>query len=99
MKWTDEKIVEWHKKTFPEATPDSQIAKVDGELFELLLEAADVYIAATNAEKRFGSVVARVIKGLLYKILGEVLLEAVDRKMDINVKRTFKGDHHVETIN
>ena len=99
MKWTDEKIVEWHKKTFPKATPDSQIAKMEGELGELLLEAADTYIAATNAEKRFGSVAARVIKGLLYKILGEALLEAVDMKMDINVKRTFKGDHHVETIN
>ena len=99
MKWTDEKIVEWHKETFPKATPDSQIAKMESELGELLLEAADVYIAATNAEKRFGSVAARVIKGLLYKILGEALLEAVDMKMDINVKRTFKGDHHVETIN
>ncbi len=99
MKWTDEKIVEWHIKTFPKATPDSQIAKVDSELDELLLEAADVYVAATNAEKRFGITIAKVLKELLLKVLGASLLEAVDRKMDINVKRTFEGDHHVETIN
>lgn len=99
MKWTDEKIVEWHKKTFPKATPDSQIAKMEGELGELLLEAADTYIAATSAYLRFGSVAAKVIRILLFKILGQSLLEAVEAKMDINVKRTFKGDHHVETIN
>lgn len=99
MKWTDEKIVEWHKKTFPKATPDSQIAKVDSELDELLLEAADVYVAATSADLRFGSIIAKIFRFLLLKIFGQPLLDAVDRKMDINVKRTFKGDHHVETIN
>jgi hypothetical protein len=99
MKWPDGKIVEWHIETFPEATPDSQIAKMDEELRELLLEAADAYIAATSADLRFGSIIAKIFRFLLLKIFGQPLLDAVDMKMDINVKRTFKGDHHVETIN
>lgn len=30
MKWTDEKIVEWHKKTFPDCTYESQLYKMAG---------------------------------------------------------------------
>lgn len=99
MRWADEDIVEWNKKTFRDATLDSQIAKMDEELRELLSEAADLYIAATSADLRFGSIIAKVVRFSLLEIFGQLLLDAVDIKMDINVKRTFKGDHHVETIN
>ena len=100
MKWTNKNIVEWHKKTFPKATINSQEDKVRGEFIEMLEEAADVYIAATSGEYRFKSEMAKKAKKLLIEMFGRRhLLPAVDRKMDINVKRTFKGDHHVETIN
>ena len=29
MKWTDEKIVEWHKQAFPNATLETQLKKVE----------------------------------------------------------------------
>ena len=36
MKWTDKKIVNWHKKTFPDCTIESQLAKLDEELKEVV---------------------------------------------------------------
>ena len=35
MKWTDEQIVEWHKKAFPNATLETQLKKVEDELQEM----------------------------------------------------------------
>lgn len=34
-KWTDEAIVEWHKKAFPNATLETQLKKVEDELQEM----------------------------------------------------------------
>ena len=36
MKWTDDKIIEWHKETFPDATLESQLLKLDEELKEVV---------------------------------------------------------------
>lgn len=33
--WTNEKIVEWHKRTFPNATLETQLRKVEDELQEM----------------------------------------------------------------
>lgn len=34
-KWTNEAIVEWHKKAFPNATKETQLKKVEDELQEM----------------------------------------------------------------
>ena len=35
MDWTNEKIVKWHKQTFPNATLETQLRKVEDELREM----------------------------------------------------------------
>lgn len=101
MKWTDEKIVEWHKKTFPDCTYESQLAKLDEELKEVLDaernketeksydESADVYIVSLVLVKRFDSMVGRFFIGLLNKHPVPELLKRVDCKMDTNQKRVW----------
>ena len=102
-KWTDEKIVEWHKKTFPDCTYDQQVCKLFDELEEYysepdhdkaLIELADVYIVALTTRERFGSLAADNI--LIEKCDNngnyskKQILSAVSQKMDINVKRKWK---------
>lgn len=62
MKETIKTIVEWHEKTFPDATLDGQIEKFveeEGEYNENpnLLELADMYIVACGIS-RFDSILA-----------------------------------------
>ena len=95
MKWTDKDIVEWHKKTFPNCTAQEQADKVGEEIHELIMaivneeskeriaeEVADVYIASLVLKERFGV-------DLLLPI------EAIDKKMDENVKRKWVNNHHI----
>ena len=96
MKWTDKDIVEWHKKTFPLCTIEEQAQKVKEEIQEVINtlinadgtdryieEVADVYIATLVLKQRFGV------------DLHLPILEAIDKKMDINVKRKWVGNHHI----
>lgn len=101
MKWTDKKIVDWHKKTFPDCTYESQLAKLDEELNEVVEaerngekeksydEVADVYIVSLVLIKRFDSMVGRFFIGLLNEYPVPELLKRVDRKMDLNAKRVW----------
>ena len=101
MKWTDEKIVEWHKKTFPDRTYESQLAKLDEELKEVVEaqengekeksydERADVYIVSLVLAERFDSTVGLYFIGLLEDYPPPELSKRVDRKMDINAKRVW----------
>lgn len=97
MKWTDKEIVEWHKKTFPCCTIEEQAKKVKEEIQEVINtlinadgtdryieEVADVYIATLVLKQRFGVDLHLPIS------------EAIDKKMDENVKRKWVGNHHVE---
>ena len=101
MKWTDKKIVDWHKKTFPDCTYESQLAKLDEELKEVVEaqrngekeksydEVADVYIVSTVLKERFNSTIGKHFIGLLNEYPAPELSKRVDRKMDINAKRTW----------
>lgn len=97
MKWTDEAIVEWHIKTFPLCTVEEQAQKVKEEIQEVINtlinadgtdryieEVADVYIATLVLKQRFGVDLHLPIS------------EAIDKKMDENVKRKWVGNHHVD---
>ncbi len=105
--WTDTGIVEWHKKFFPKATMQTQLLKIESEMREVHMasgydnfweEIADVYIAATAAEMRFGSEMAKIVRRQIQIVAGEKLWPNVNAKMAINVNRKFKGDHHVEKV-
>ncbi len=101
MKWTDDKIVEWHKKTFPDCTYESQLAKLDEELKEVseaqkkgnyehsFDEQADVYIVATVLKERFNSAIAKYFLAWEDGWQTPFLFERVDRKMELNQKRTW----------
>ena len=67
MKLTDNEIVEWHIKTFPNCTVEEQADKVGEEIHEMIMaivneeskeriaeEVADVYIASLVLKERFG---------------------------------------------
>lgn len=101
MKWTDKKIIAWHKKTFPDCTYESQLLKLDEELKEVseaqkkgnyehsFDELADVYIVATVLKERFNSTIGVYFIGFLEGDPVPFLFEHVDRKMDTNQKRTW----------
>lgn len=101
MNWTDDKIVEWHKKTFPDCTYESQLLKLDEELNEVseaqnkgnyehsFDELADVYIVATVLKERFNSTIGVYFIELLEGDPVPFLFERVDRKMDLNSKRVW----------
>lgn len=101
MKWTDKKIVDWHKKTFPDCTLESQLAKLDEELNEVVEaqrngekeksydELADVYIVSLVLAKRFDSMIGKYFIGLLEEHPAPESLKRVDRKMEVNRKRTW----------
>lgn len=50
MKWTVDKIVEWHQMAMPNATFDKQTKKVEDELQELM-EAASLYVDAIGPQE------------------------------------------------
>ena len=101
MKWTDDKIVEWHTKTFPDATLDSQLLKLDEELKEVVDaqrngekeksydELADVYIVSVVLAKRFDSITGKYFLGLLEEHPAQESLKRVEKKMKINAKRKW----------
>lgn len=102
MKWTDEKIVAWHKKTFPDCTYESQLLKLDEELNEVVEaqwnglieqsydELADIYIVSKVLKERFNSIIGAYFIGLLNEHPCPELSKRVDRKMDRNKKRTWQ---------
>lgn len=100
MKWTDEKIVEWHKKTFPDCTIENQLLKLEHEIkeciseedfHEQMLEIADVYIVALTAWLRFHSQIGFFIVLRIKEVTmwSSRFKNAVDEKMDINAARKW----------
>lgn len=100
MKKIDKEILEWHKKTFPDAKIEKQLMKLEEEYTELcksfggdIMEAADVYIVASVLKYRFNSKIGGCFLGLIdesWKYME--IMKAIKEKMEINKKRkwTFK---------
>lgn len=100
MKWTDEAIVEWHKKTFPDADLPSQLMKLEEELKEfyeatkltdhdsIMQEIADIYIVSVVLARRYHSRIG--VKYLKDFGFSDVqIIEYVSNKMDKNVNRKW----------
>lgn len=78
MKWTDNRIAEWHIRTFPDCTREEQIKKLGNEFIEYLredslsgkkIELADVYIASVVTWLRYGSITGHSMKYWIEKEL------------------------------
>ena len=89
-----DKIVEWHKETFPDADLKSQKIKFLEEYREYLesgdiMELADMFIVNTVLVHRFhfDKFSPLVFSDACYYV--EDVLEAVDSKMKINKQRTW----------
>lgn len=109
MKETIKSIIEWHEQTFPDATLEGQIEKLDDELSEYgesecLEELADLFIVACGIA-RFDNISALVAFERVSEILKlwrvnydkpVPLQMAIDNKMAINRKRKWsigKGNY------
>lgn len=100
MIWTDEAIVEWHKKTFPDLDVNSQVKKTNEEIREYIMavvndegkerireEIADVYISCLALKYRFGIDLMGCF--LMDNINRERFGKDIDRKMYVNAKRKW----------
>lgn len=111
MFWTEEKIAKWHKKTFPKATLESQLLKLNEELIELkkcknrhsdafLEEVADCIIVACALAARYHSPVGNLTLASLWPDKNDLDMAAiislhVDLKMEKNLRRTWKKEKGV----
>lgn len=104
MKETIDTIIQWHKKTFPDATLEGQINKYAEETNEFmntdfnedLLELADMVIVCAGImrfNKKLGSCFLQNTYAICWEI-GEYdmteLWDAVEKKMEKNRKRVWK---------
>lgn len=91
-------IAAWHEQTFPDATEESQILKLneefgeyaDGEFIE---ELADVFIVAASLSERWGNMLGTFTMKAAVKHAGkekDVLYNAIRQKMDVNAARVWK---------
>lgn len=92
-------MIEWHKKTFPNATLESQLLKVESELREVrenpsLEEWADVFISSKALYMRFGSEIGFLVNDIVKLTIPDID-KAVEEKMKKNRERSWVGDHHV----
>ena len=108
----DKEIVEWHKKTFPKATIENQLLKLDEEIGELcdaikqgsdnhaVKEMADVYIVARVLSDRFKSQIGNYFLGLIDEYPVPHLIDEVKKKMETNKNRVWEYKngvyHHKE---
>ena len=101
----DKEIIEWHSQTFPDATMEGQLIKLEEELNEFLnsetkeeelKEAADIYIVLCGL-KRWDSRIGNFVMyyGFSYE---DDLYEAIVEKMNKNKARvwakTAEGTYH-----
>lgn len=98
-----EEIKEWNAETFPDATPEGQLAKLDEEFGELdeaktmeerEKELADIFIVLGGLLRWESRLANYVLNNLLDKMPNEILeklLKAIDAKMEVNKERTRKG--------
>lgn len=115
MKETIDTIIKWHTETFPDATLDGQIAKWEEEKQEYehtgynteeeLYELADMIIVSAGIARfdyTYGiGLFANII--CLYGYAVDDIWQAVEKKMEINKKRTWQESngsyHHIEKGN
>lgn len=95
-----EKIAEWNKKTFPDATLSGQLEKLEEEFQEYveaptpeeeLKELADVCIVCGGLQ-RWNSVIGRMVIANMIRIKNKSLPElnnAIRAKMEVNKKRKW----------
>jgi predicted house-cleaning noncanonical NTP pyrophosphatase (MazG superfamily) len=89
----------WHIATFPKATVESQILKINEEICEYneaenFVELADVFIASAAAAKRFNNPMAKIIMNTVIEDTFEnktqgILFDAIVHKMKINKTRKW----------
>ena len=99
--WNIKTIAEWHKSTFPDATWESQLLKLDEELEEVIEaqlarefeqsynELADVYIVACSLKERFNSTIGSYFVGLIEENPAPDMQARIDKKMNENLKRKW----------
>jgi len=104
-------IIEWHIATFPDATLDSQIAKIEEEVDEVLnaencqefyKELSDCWIVALALQRWSLSAFRFAVIGLDYlekernwEIPQESFEKMVEEKLEINKKRIWKKINNV----
>ena len=90
-------IADWHERTFPGATEESQILKLDEEFGEyadgeFIEELADVFIVAASLSNRWGNMLGTFTMKAVVKHCGAdagCLYNAIQRKMDVNSARKW----------
>lgn len=99
-KWTPDRIVKWHKETFPDATKESQLLKLEEEIREVLdarrkkdlsllyEELSDVYIVCVTLDKRYDSYIGKFFLFVLDE-LGIDVSRGVEEKMKVNCSRNW----------
>lgn len=101
----EKEIIEWHTKTFPDATMEGQLIKLEEEMNEFLnsetkeeklKEAADIYIVLCGL-KRWNSLIGNFVKDFWF-LPTISLYNAVVEKMNKNKARiwakTTEGTYH-----
>lgn len=91
-------IAAWHEQTFPDATEESQILKLNEEFGEyadgeFLEELADVFIVAASLSERWGNMTGTfTMKAVVRHAESDkdALYKAICRKMEINAARVWK---------
>lgn len=95
-------IKEWNEETFPDATPEGQLAKLDEEFGELdeaktmeerEKEFADIFIVLGGLgrwESKIGNYIMNTMVEKMPLSLLLELLPSIKTKMDINRKRVWK---------
>lgn len=92
-----EDIANWHKETFPDATEEMQIKKLNEECGELmqtgfsdLEEYADVFIVSATLWKRYEKDFGKTIIWLLVNNYGSFeMFATIKAKMEKNKKRNW----------
>ena len=101
--WNEHTICRWNKKTFVDNTPRQQRRKCNIEAVEYyeattkeekIKELADVFIASAGAARRYGDKYAQLVCDLMRKLsIWPEINQAVQKKMFINLERTWKKTH------
>lgn len=92
------KIWHWHKKTFPNYTATGQTLKLKGEINEY--EEAFNKFTKTHGKtkwrwnKKTQEELVDVIISSINAMRFEEIRQEVNKKMEINYNRTWKGGHH-----
>lgn len=106
MNWSMDDIETWHEETFPDATLEGQLIKLEEELKELdeategdevMKEASDVLIVCAGL-RRWNSMVGKTFEELFLIEENEVLQTFINAKMEKNKARiwakTAEGTYH-----